>query len=108
MRNTIRFEVMLTAVVLLAGTAGFAQSSAAAIYKAKCLNCHGATGLADTTTGRSLKIKPITDPDVAKVSAAVMFDNTKNGIHGKMIPYKDKLTDAQIKDVVAYFRTFLK
>ena len=27
---------------------------------------------------------------------------------GKMQAYKDKLTDAQIKDAVEYFRTFTK
>jgi mono/diheme cytochrome c family protein len=64
--------------------------------------------MADTVTGRALKIRPITDPEVAKLSAEVMFDNAKNGIRGKMIPYKDQLTDKQIKDVVAYFRTFMK
>jgi mono/diheme cytochrome c family protein len=31
----------------------------------------------------------------------------RNGM-GKMQPYKDKMTDAQIKTVVGYFRTFLK
>jgi mono/diheme cytochrome c family protein len=108
MKKAIRSRVFLAAVVSLACAAAFAQSPGAATYKAKCLNCHGAAGLADTATGRSLKVKPITDPEVAKISAAVMFDNTKNGIHGKMIPYKDKLTDEQIKEVVAYFRTFLK
>ena len=45
--------------------------------------------------------------DVAKMSEAEMIGATKNG-SGKMTPYKDKLTDAQIKDAVGYFRTFLK
>jgi mono/diheme cytochrome c family protein len=36
-----------------------------------------------------------------------MVAATRNGM-GKMQPYKDKLTDAQIKDAVDYFRTFVK
>ncbi len=36
-----------------------------------------------------------------------MIGAVRDGM-GKMQPYKDKLTDAQIKDVVVYFRTFLK
>jgi mono/diheme cytochrome c family protein len=108
MVKMIRSQLVLAAVVSLACTAAFAQSSGAAIYKAKCLNCHGATGMADTVTGRALKIRPITDPEVAKIPEGVMFDNVKTGIRGKMIPYKDQLTDKQIKDVVAYFHTFMK
>ena len=53
-----------------------------------------------------MKVKPISDPDVKKLSEAQMVDAVSKGM-GKMQPYKDKLTDAQIKDVVAYFRTFL-
>jgi mono/diheme cytochrome c family protein len=36
-----------------------------------------------------------------------MIDATTNGM-GKMQPFKGKLTDAQIKDAVAYFRTLIK
>jgi mono/diheme cytochrome c family protein len=36
-----------------------------------------------------------------------MVDAVRDGM-GKMQPYKDKLTDAQIKDAVEYFRTFTK
>jgi mono/diheme cytochrome c family protein len=34
-----------------------------------------------------------------------MVAATRNGM-GKMQPFKDKLTDAQIKDAVACFRSF--
>jgi len=44
---------------------------------------------------------------VKKMNEAQMVDAVKNGM-GKMQPYKDKLTDAQIKDVVTYFRSFMK
>jgi mono/diheme cytochrome c family protein len=105
MRKTIRFQVALAAVVLLAGAAGFAQSSGEAIYKAKCQSCHGPTGLADTAVGKALKVKPVTDPAVRKFTEAEMVAATRNGM-GKMQPFKDKLTDAQIKDAVACFRSF--
>ena len=36
-----------------------------------------------------------------------MIDAVRNGM-GKMQAYKDKLTDAQIKDSVVYFRTLMK
>jgi mono/diheme cytochrome c family protein len=36
-----------------------------------------------------------------------MIEAVRNGM-GKMQPYKDKLTDAQIKDSVGYFRSLTK
>ncbi len=54
-----------------------------------------------------MKVKPATDADVKKMSEAQMIEAVKNGM-GKMQPYKDKLSDVQIKDVVTYFRTFAK
>jgi len=54
-----------------------------------------------------LKVKPVTDPDVKNFAEDRMIDATTNGM-GKMQPFKGKLTDAQIKDAVAYFRTLIK
>jgi mono/diheme cytochrome c family protein len=107
MMKTIRSMVALAAVVTLASSVGFAQSGGEATYKAKCMGCHGATGLADSSVGKALKVKPVTDPSVAKFSEADMIGAVKNGM-GKMSAYKDKLTDAEIKDSVSYFRTFIK
>jgi mono/diheme cytochrome c family protein len=107
MSKTARILVALAGVVLWAGSVSFAQSSGEATYKAKCLNCHGATGMADTTVGKALKIKPITDPGVKSFTEAQMVAATNSGT-GKMQPFKDKLTDAEIKAAVDYFRTFIK
>lgn len=107
MTSKTRFYLAAAAALLLTSAVGFAQSSGEATYKAKCQMCHGAKGLADSPAGKSMKVKPITDPDVKSVSEAKMIDAVRNGM-GKMQPYKDKLSDAQIKDAVGYFRTFLK
>jgi mono/diheme cytochrome c family protein len=106
MSNTIRFQVTLAAVVLLAGAVGFAQSGEAT-YKAKCQSCHGAAGIPSPALAKAMGVKPVTDPEVKNFSEARMIDATKNGM-GKMQPFKGKLTDAQIKDSVDYFRTFIK
>lgn len=79
----------------------------AATYKAKCQMCHGAKGMADTAAGKSMKVKPVSDPEVKKMSEAQMIAATKNGM-GKMQAYKDSLSEKQIKDLVTYFREFLK
>jgi mono/diheme cytochrome c family protein len=107
MSKTIRFQLALAAVLLFAGVVGFAQSSGEATYKAKCQGCHGATGLADTTIGKALKVKPVTDPAVGKFTEAEMLAATRNGL-GKMQAFKDKLTEAEIKASVAYFRSLIK
>jgi mono/diheme cytochrome c family protein len=107
MKKAIRSCALLAAVVFLGCAAQFAQSPGAATYKAKCQSCHGAAGLADTSSGKAIKVKPVTDPTVKKLTEAEMVAATRNGM-GKMQPYKDKLSDAEIKGAVAYFRTFLK
>ncbi len=107
MTKRIRNVVALAVVLSLTGVVGFAQSSGQDLYKAKCLMCHGAAGMADSGAGKAMKVKPVTDPEVSKLSEAQMIDAVHNGM-GKMQPYKDKLSDAQIKDAVTYFRTFLK
>jgi mono/diheme cytochrome c family protein len=107
MSNITRNLVAAISVLLLAGTVSFAQSAGEATYKAKCQMCHGEKGLADSGAGKAMKVKPATDPDVKKLSEAQMIDAVHDG-SGKMQAYKDKLTDAQIKDAVEYFRTFAK
>ena len=99
-------SVILAVFLVSAGTA-FAQSAGEATYKAKCQMCHGATGMADSGAGKAMKVKPVTDPDVKKLPEAEMITVTTNG-SGKMPAYKGKLTDAEIKDSVTYFRSFIK
>ena len=103
MMNSFRNLAAVTAVLLVAGSMGFAQSAGEATYKAKCQMCHGATGAGDTPAGKAMKVKPFNDPEVAKMSDAALIGVVKNG-QGKMPAYQDKLTDAQIKDVVTYIR----
>ncbi len=103
----IRPFFVLSAILSLAAAGGYAQSSGEATYKAKCMVCHGAAGLADTGVGVAWKIKPVTSPAVKTFTEAAMIDATKNGM-GKMQAFKDKLTDAEIRSSVAYFRTLIK
>jgi mono/diheme cytochrome c family protein len=107
MSKAVRPIGVLVLAVAGTGVVSFTQSSGEEVYKAKCLTCHGATGMADTVVGKALKIKPVTDPEVKSMSEARMIDMTRNGT-GKMQAFKDKLTDAQIRDSVAYFRSLMK
>jgi mono/diheme cytochrome c family protein len=49
-----------------------------------------------------LGVKPLSDPDIQKLTPEQMAATVKNG-KGKMKPVAG-LTDAQIKEVVAYYR----
>jgi cytochrome c6 len=104
MKNCVRTQMALAILFSLAGAMSFAQSTGEEVYKAKCQMCHGANGEADTPTAKAMKVKPVSDPDIKKLTDEQMFDSTKNG-KGKMPAYKDKLTDQQIKDSVTYYRS---
>ena len=93
--------------LLTAGTIGFAQNSGADIYKSKCQMCHAADGSGNTPAGKSSKARPFDSPEVLKLSDDDLVKITKNG-HGKMPAYAGKLTDDQIKDVIAHIHTLQK
>jgi mono/diheme cytochrome c family protein len=69
--------------------------------------CHGADGLAATTTGRLFKAASFKDPAVVKTPDAALIAIVKSG-KGKMPSFAAKLSDDQIKAVVAYIRTLEK
>ncbi len=103
MKTMIRSQLALAAILSVAGAVCFAQSAGEATYKAKCQMCHGATGAAETPTAKMLKVKPLSDPDIKKLTAEQEFASVKNG-KGKMQPFSGKLTDQQIKDAVTFYR----
>ena len=84
-----------------------AQQPGEATYKAKCAMCHGADGTGNTPVGKSMKLRSLKSPEDVKATDATLFKQTKEGV-GKMMGYAGKLTDAQIKDVVAHIRMLQK
>jgi mono/diheme cytochrome c family protein len=104
--NRIRTAAMILLAASIAAPA-FAQSAGADTYKAKCAMCHGPDGTASTPTGKAMKVPSFKDPAEIKASDADLIATTKSG-KGKMPSYTGKLTDAQIKDVIAYIRTLQK
>jgi mono/diheme cytochrome c family protein len=95
--------VVLAASVVMPAFAGTGEAD----YKAKCASCHGADGLAATAMGKMFKIASFKDASQIKLSDAEMIASTTKG-KGKMPAYDGKLSEAQIKDVVAYIRTLQK
>jgi cytochrome c6 len=106
----MKIKAGLVLAVLMAGgtmTTAFAEGPGADIYKTRCQICHGVSGLADSAAGKAMKVKPLSDASVKTMAESQMIEAVRNGM-GKMQPYKDKLTDVQIKDAVGYFRTMMK
>src|ERR1700723_3774973 len=104
MTRMMRSMLVLAAAACIAGSMGFAQSSGEAVYKANCQSCHGSSGTPSPGIAKMMGVKAASDPDIKKLSAEEEFNSVKNG-KGKMKPFAGKLSDAQIKDAVAYFRT---
>jgi mono/diheme cytochrome c family protein len=105
----VKNSLNLVAILFLAAsivTPAFAQS-AADTYKSKCQMCHGATGLGDTPAGKALKVPSFKEAAIVKASDADLIAAVTNG-KGKMPANKGKLTDAQIKALIAHVRTLQK
>jgi mono/diheme cytochrome c family protein len=103
MTKTIRFHLVLAATLALASAVCFAQSGGEATYKAKCAMCHGSAGTPSAGMAKAMGIKPTSDADIKKLTAAEVATAVKAG-KGKMKPIAG-LTDAQIKDVSAFFKS---
>jgi mono/diheme cytochrome c family protein len=69
--------------------------------------CHGVDGLATTPAGKAFKAASFSDPAIVKTPDADRIAIVKAG-KNKMPAFGDKLSDDQIKAVLAYIRTLQK
>jgi mono/diheme cytochrome c family protein len=79
------------------------DAAAKAVYTAKCKSCHGDDGQGKTKFAEKNKIQDISKnkDSVTKIAAAI-----RDGVDGtKMKPFKDKLSEDEIKAVAAYVKT---
>ena len=106
MRRNV-FVALLSIIVVATVSVSAKADDAAATFKAKCSVCHGADGKGATPSGKKLGARDFQSPDVVKMSDADLIAITTNGKH-KMPAYKGKLSDDQIKALVAYCRTLGK
>jgi cytochrome c553 len=78
-----------------------------------CASCHGKDGKGQTKAGKMAGVKDQTDPQYqAGLKDDKMFASVKEGLKEggkeKMKPFKDKLSDDEIKALVAHVRTLKK
>ena len=102
---------MIAAAAATALTASAADAKA--IYEKDCAKCHGADGKGETKMGKKMGAKDYTD---AKVQAELKDDAAikaiKEGFKDKegkvLMKPAEGVSDAEIKALVAYMRTFKK
>jgi mono/diheme cytochrome c family protein len=95
---------VIFAVILASSGAAFG-ADAAALWAQHCASCHGKDGSGNTAMGKKLGVKDYTkDQGFSDAEAANVIKNGK----GKMKGYKDKLSDADVKALVAYVRSLKK
>ena len=118
-KSLILSVTMVFAAALLSGfsIANAADLAAAeANYQGFCLKCHGVDGKGDGPAAAILSKKPQDYTDcayMAKQSDEKLFNVIKNGgaangLGPDMQAWKDAFEDNEIRDLVAYVRTFCK
>ena len=109
MRRTIILSLSILAASALAGFAADAK----ALYDKDCAKCHGADGKGETKTGKRLGAKDYTDAKVqAELKDDQAFKAIKEGLKDKagktLMKPSEGLSEADIKGLIAYMRTFKK
>ncbi|HYB91206.1 MAG TPA: cytochrome c [Candidatus Binataceae bacterium] len=107
-------------VVMLASSSGGALAADLAAakqnYKTFCTKCHGPEGKGDGTAAATLKTKPRDFTDCARMAKEtddVLFKVIKNGgpaagFSADMQAWSSGFEDDEIRDLIAYVRTFCK
>src|SRR5689334_15576753 len=100
-------------ILFAAGAVSTYGADAKALWSANCAQCHGPDGKADTKMGKLLAAKDLTDPkSQASFTDAQAATAIKDGVkqNGKqtMKAFGGKLSEDDIKALVAYVRTLKK
>jgi cytochrome c6 len=109
----MKIIIALGITVLIAAPWSARAADAKTNWTNNCAQCHGPDGRADTKMGKMLNAKDLTDPKVqAAFTDAKATQSIKEGVkqNGKttMKAFGGKLTDDEVKALVAYVRTLKK
>lgn len=103
-------------LLLAWGAPAWAADNAAVLanYTKHCASCHGKDGKGQTTMGKKLNAKDFSDAKVvAEIKDEVALKNLKEGVKdktGKEIkkPFAAKLSEDEMKALIAHCKTFAK
>lgn len=106
--------ILLTATLLPCFLAGpLLAADVQANWTKHCASCHGKDGKGQTKAGKMAGVKDQTDAQYQatlkddKIFASIK-EGLKEGGKEKMKPFKDKLSDDEIKALIAHVRTLKK
>jgi cytochrome c6 len=98
-------KIFVFATIIIASAGISVAADAAANWNQLCVSCHGKDGSGTTAMGKKLGVKNYSkDQGFSDAEATNVIKNGK----GKMKAYKDKLSDADVKALVAYVRSLKK
>ena len=102
----------LMVALFLAGTSANARADGAEMYGKKCASCHGKDGTAQTTMGKKLNMRNLTDPKIQAGSTDEQWEKIilsgVKGAGGKNVMPATKVTEEEAKDLVKFARTLKK
>ena len=106
-RNAIGFPGA-TATVQKTARRGAAQPAidVKSVFNQRCAKCHGADGRAKTLMGEISEASDFTDRKWQESVSDKRMTNSINQGRGSMPAFKNKLSQKQVKALVAYIRRF--
>jgi cytochrome c6 len=104
-QSPMKLIICVSVAIIIACSGASFGADTAALWAQHCASCHGKDGSGSTAMGKKLGVKDYTkDQGFSDAEAANVIKNGK----GKMKGYKDKMSDADVKALVAYVRSLKK
>src|SRR5215469_4039387 len=101
------FQIAVVLACTTAALSGHAAPPVTAVYKSNCAPCHGTAGDASTPAGKNFKVPSFSSDAVLKHTDAELLTVARNG-KGKMPAWHEKLSDEQLKELIAFIHTLQK
>ena len=109
----MKTTVILAIGILITAPLSVRAADAKTNWANNCAQCHGPTGKGDTKMGKMLNAMDLTDPKKQSSftdaqAATAIKDGVKQNGKTTMKAFGGKLTEEEIKALVAYVRTLKK
>ena len=97
----------LLAVTLTAQSNKGRNNTGSSVFQEQCIGCHGPDGRAQTETGKKVGAADLTSDAIQQQSDSQLSKMVQDG-KGKMPAFESKLSNDEIRAVIAYIRELAK